>query len=156
MNTMFGFLGNAVQATCGSTPASEAPAPGEPPLAPAEPIILEPTPITRPAAPADPGPSAMEAAILAEADTHDPLADHAIHETQSALDRPWTEIEAEAKANAGLRVGADLKIISVGTAHRAGQRGVRVPIVLGNDEGESVSFALTIQLDPLLDDDGDA
>ncbi|MFL2937312.1 MAG: ADP-ribosylation factor-like protein [Myxococcota bacterium] len=95
----------------------------------------------------------MEAAILAEAeDTQSSELDDLLNETRSNLDRPWAEINRETKATRGARISDDLRIVSVGTAQPSGRRSVAVPIVLGNDDGESVSLSLTISLDPLLEE----
>ena len=100
-------------------------------------------------------PTWMESAILADGqlgeDTNE-AAETAL-EAQTLLDRPWPAVEAELKTTPGARIGADLRIVSVGAASRSGRRAVRLPLVLGNDDGESVTLALTIQLDPLLDDE---
>ena len=58
---------------------------------------------------------------------------------------------ASLTAYAGARFGADLRVVSVGNATREGERAVRVPLVLGNDDGETLTVALTVQLDPLLE-----
>jgi signal recognition particle receptor subunit beta len=99
--------------------------------------------------------SLMEQAILAEAENEHEAdaAAEAAFDAQRTLDRPWEQLASEAKPSAGARIGADLKIVSVGSATRSGERGVRVPLVLGNDDGETVTLALTLQLDPLLDDE---
>jgi signal recognition particle receptor subunit beta len=136
-----------------------------PPRAPAAPIprvdpTLRPQAETydqRPAAPATQsrfaGHDAMEAAILAETDGAGEEAAETILEAQSAFDRPWPDVSIGGKASSGARIGADMKIVSVGAASRDGQLGVRVPLVLGNDEGETVTLNLRIQLEPLLDGD---
>jgi len=97
--------------------------------------------------------SMMETAILAEGeDDFEAHAAHALTEdAQAALDRPFDALMHEAKPDVGARIGADLRIVSVGDATRAGDRSVRLPLVLGNDEGETVTVGLTIALDPLLD-----
>ncbi len=96
---------------------------------------------------------AMEAAILSESDGAGEESAETILEAQSAFDRPWPDVANSAKPVSGARIGADMKIVSVGAASRDGQLGVRVPLVLGNDEGETVTLNLRIQLEPLLDDD---
>lgn len=98
--------------------------------------------------------SVMEAAILSEGEgvAEVAAADHAASRTERAFDKPWAQL-ADAKPSPGARFGADLRVVSVGTAERSGDRGVRVPLVLGNDEGETLTVALTVQLDPLLEDD---
>lgn len=99
------------------------------------------------------GADLMEAAILAEADEPEASElDALLSQTQSSLDRPWAEINPENKPTRGARISDDLRIISVGTARPDGRRSVAVPLVLGNDDGESVSLSLTIRLDPLLEE----
>jgi hypothetical protein len=95
----------------------------------------------------------MEEAILAEA--NDPENDELnslLSHTQVSLNRSWSDVERESKASSEIRFTDDLQIISVGTASRNGVRGVTVPIVLGNDDGDSMSLALTISLDPILEE----
>ncbi|MCA9511885.1 MAG: hypothetical protein KC560_14335, partial [Myxococcales bacterium] len=60
-------------------------------------------------------------------------------------------LASEPKPPSGFALGADLRIVSVGSAARAGERAVRIPLVLGDASGATASLALTIQLDPLLD-----
>ncbi len=99
--------------------------------------------------------SLMESAILAEsaddveAEAVDAVASHA----ESMLHQPWDAVSHEAKSQPGAHIGADLRIVSVGEARLTGERGLSVPIVLSNDEGETITLALSIQLDPLLDGD---
>jgi hypothetical protein len=95
----------------------------------------------------------MEQAILAEGDDAFDGADieSAAQDAQTLLDRPWSDLEAENSKPSGLRLGADLRIVSVGDAKAVETRTLRIPLVLGNDDGETVSFALTVSLDPLLD-----
>lgn len=95
----------------------------------------------------------MEAAILAESDGAGEAAAETILEAQTAFDRPWPDVAESAKAASGARIGADVQVVSVGTATRDGRLGVCVPLVLGNDEGETVTLNLRIQLEPLLDGD---
>jgi signal recognition particle receptor subunit beta len=92
----------------------------------------------------------MEQAILAEGEEAQ-SADSTARDTQVALDRPWSELEVSAGKPGGLRLGPDLRIVSVGDAHTVDLRAVRIPLVLGNDEGETVTLALTVSLDPLVD-----
>ncbi len=97
---------------------------------------------------------AMEAAILAEeaAPAGAPSTTAAVHSTQLALDDSWPAVADDLKTQAGARIGADLEVVSVGTSSREGQRGVRVPLVLGNEAGETVTVELSLSLEPLLDD----
>jgi signal recognition particle receptor subunit beta len=126
----------------------------EPQQMPAEALsepIQDLEPVAAPSPVSDPT-SVMEAAILAEGEAEAGVS-ATIEQAQLALDRPWSEVAAEAKRGPGARIGGDLRIVSVGTATRTGDRAVQVPLVLGNDEGETVTLALSIQLDPLLDDE---
>jgi hypothetical protein len=115
-------------------------------------LEAEPVPDRRPGG-RDPH-SVMEAAILSEGEGAEGVdaADDAASRTELAFDKPWAQLAHE-KPAPGARFGADLRVVSVGTAERSGERGVRVPLVLGNDEGETLTVALTVQLDPLLEDE---
>jgi len=120
----------------------------------------EPIPESAPVATAQPRATApvapitpIEQAILAEAREPEEAqaAEVAVLESQTLLDQPWDAVAAEAAKGDGARIGADMKIVSVGTARPAGERAVRLPLVLGNEDGETVTLAITIQIDPLLD-----
>jgi len=144
--------------------------PAPPPLEPAPPIEeavrvddsprSTPTPAPAPA-PADMNSSQtlMENAILAEAaddvvvSAEVDAADAVASDVQAQFDQPWDAVSHAAKPNSGARIGADFRIVSVGDASRQNDRAICVPLVLGNDEGETITLALTIQLDPLLDGD---
>jgi signal recognition particle receptor subunit beta len=99
----------------------------------------------------------MEQAILEEADHQEEAeaAASAALEAQTVLDRPWDQLAGEVKQASGVRLGPDLQIVSVGTATCVDVRAVRLPLVLGNSDGETLTLALTIALDPLLDADED-
>ena len=90
----------------------------------------------------------LEEGLLADDDAAQGVADDA----RASLDRSWSELESAAN-DSGVRIDAGLHVVSVGTASKAGDRAVRLPVVLGNDAGESVTVALTISLDPLLDEE---
>jgi len=45
--------------------------------------------------------------------------------------------------------------VSVGEATLADERSVRIPLVLGDDQGGISAVVLTVRLDPLLEDSGD-
>jgi len=132
----------------GVEPRHEAPAEpptllDAPPPAPA-PRAAEPTPAQR-----------MEDAILAEAgDPEHAAVDQAARRAESLLDTSWDPLTSDLPGSAGVRVGADLSIVSVGEATRSGERSVRVPLVLGDGEGNTSTLLLTIQLDPLTDENG--
>jgi len=90
----------------------------------------------------------MEQAILDEEDKPD--AADAAREAATLLDHSWP---AEMNPGREARLGADLSIVSVGEARRAGERSVQVPLVLGDGDGGTSTLVLTIQLDALLDED---
>jgi len=124
------------------------------------PIVPDPTPPPEPAAPAPPplappSPAAeMEEAILAEAEADaeaDPDAHAEVASAQSLLEQPWQQEEL-LEAPLGPRLGPGLSIVSVGEATRAGDRTVRVPLVLGDADGEISTLVLSISLDPLMDE----
>ena len=58
-------------------------------------------------------------------------------------------------ASGGVRIGPSLSIVSVGEATRADDRSVRIPLVLGDDEGGTSTVVLTVRIDPLLSESGD-
>jgi signal recognition particle receptor subunit beta len=124
------------------------------PIAPAT-VIREEEPVIHAEPLPDSSSSLMEAAILAEGEDHDEMeaTEVVASEAQSLLDQTWDALSKETKPAAGIHIGADLQIVSVGTAEVSGRRSVRVPLVLGNDGGETLTLALTLQLDPLLDDE---
>jgi signal recognition particle receptor subunit beta len=114
----------------------------------------EPEPIARPL----PSPQeAMEEAILAESDH----PDHAEIETEShaaasALsDESWLHAPDALAPSAGVRIGPSLSIVSVGEATRADERSVKIPLVLGDDEGGTSTVVLTVRIDPLIGESGD-
>lgn len=95
----------------------------------------------------------MEDAILRETDDPERSAiDDTAAQAESLLTTSWDPLARELEQPAGVRVGADLSIVSVGDAKRSGERAVRVPLVLGDGEGNTSTVVLTIQLDPLLDE----
>jgi hypothetical protein len=114
----------------------------------------EPAPAAPPRAP-DLAPSErMERAILAEAGHPESDAiESATRATEDLLDAPaWPEVSGEIERTRGVRIGPGLSIVSVGQATRVGDRKLRVPIVLGDPDGETATLALTIELDPLVDE----
>ena len=142
--------------------AQPAPAPLDPAPPIEEAVHVDESPPSTPApAPADMNSSQtlMESAILAEASDDAGLsaevdaADAVASDVQAQFDQPWDAVSHATKPNSGARIGADFRIVSVGDASRQSDRAICVPLVLGNDEGETITLALTIQLDPLLDGD---
>jgi signal recognition particle receptor subunit beta len=129
-----------------------APAPVAAPAAAPEPIAPpQRAPVTPP-----PGTSQlMERAILAEPEPVDAAAiDAQVESTEALLEQPWHHEPDEMPPPSGARIGPDLSIVSVGEATRADDRTLRVPIVLGDGEGETSTLVLTLRLDPLLTGDG--
>jgi signal recognition particle receptor subunit beta len=128
-------------------------------LEPEPPTRIEPMPAVDAGAPissVDPISTAerMEAAILEEADNPDfAEVDSTARQAESLLDTSWAHVTSEIEKSDGVRIGADLSIVSVGEAARSGERSVRVPLVLGDADGNTARIALTIQLDPLMDED---
>ena len=100
----------------------------------------------------------MEEAILAEPDHPEELAiDAESQAAASALsDSPWDATSpTRSRCRSGVRIGASLTIVSVGEATRADDRSVRIPLVLGDDEGGTSSVVLTVRIDPLAPESGD-
>ena len=117
-------------------PAQQAPQAVHVPVRPA--IELEPL-------------DAMEVEILKEGLEVDADAIEAtVEQAQALLDVPWDHVAEEIDAHQPLSGALELSIVSVGEATRAGDRAVRVPLVLGDTEGQTTSLVLTIQIDPLV------
>jgi signal recognition particle receptor subunit beta len=133
------------------------PAPPEP--APHEPMPTEIETDLEPEAPPQPPASSaarMEQAILAEPE-HPQASeiDASLARAEGALEDTWRPVSGEIARPAGVRLGSDLTIVSVGEATRASDRSVRLPVVLGDASGQTSSLTLTIQLDPVIDPDGE-
>lgn len=94
----------------------------------------------------------LEEAILAEAEALDAGADAGSDAARALLDQPWHEQGDALEPPLGARITGDLSIVSVGQATRADERSVRVPIVLGDAEGETSTVVLTLRIDPLVDE----
>jgi hypothetical protein len=148
-----------------------APSPAPAPAAVPAPAATPPTPTPRAGAPRAPIESTtrldlptydpaerpsrelLEAALLAEA-----AEERAPARTQVVLEPPAAPVRAPAAAARPAAPptpgapGAGFEIVSVGEATRTGPRALRVPLTLANAAGERISFALTLQLEGLLDD----
>jgi hypothetical protein len=99
----------------------------------------------------------LEDAILEETEQPGAAAlDAQVASTASLLDSPWHDEPEALAASPGPRIGRDLSIVSVGQATRVDARSVRVPLVLGDRDGETATLVLTIQLDALSGDGDDA
>ena len=78
-----------------------------------------------------------------------------MRDAQTLLEASFDPVADEIEKSTGIRLGPDLEIVSVGTATRAGDRAVRVPLVLGDADGQTANLTLTIQLDALGDEPQD-
>jgi signal recognition particle receptor subunit beta len=93
----------------------------------------------------------LEAAILAESagDEVDALAELVELESEPGRQPDWNAVESSAnKPDAGL--GAHLKIVSVGQAALDTEGAVQLPLVLGDDDGQTRTVVLSLRLDELL------
>src|SRR5499426_1919101 len=124
--------------------------------------LRDQVPAAAPAAPArDPEPLAsapptpverMESAMLAEAEHPDAGAvAEAARGAEALLSPGWTAASGEIERPAGVRLGPDLTIVSVGTAVRSGDREVALPLVLGDASGRTGTLLLTLRLDALIE-----
>jgi len=95
----------------------------------------------------------LESAILTEGEDAD-LADAQVRDAESLLETPWHD-GGDDLSRFGARLTGDLSIVSVGEATRVDDRAVRVPVVLGDGDGETSTLVLTIRLDPLVDGTSD-
>ncbi len=121
-------------------PAARAPQPAR---------AAEPIPASVVASPA----TRMERAILEEAEHPEHAAiGAAAHETETLLDGPaWEQAEelAEPEAPGGL---GRLRVESVARASTTPDGAVRVELVLEDEDGRRSAVALTLRIDPLLED----
>lgn len=100
---------------------------------------------------------ALEDAILEEPEHLDAAElDAEVASTASLLESPWHDAPESLVQSPGPRISRDLSIVSVGTATRVDERSVRVPLVLGDRDGETATLVLTIRLDALDGEGGDA
>jgi hypothetical protein len=116
-------------------------------------VPAPPAPAPPPPAPAA-APNRMEAALAAvgaEADAE--ALDAAASDAESLLGSSFPDLSGEIDRPEGVRLGPELTIVSVGEASRAGERSVRLPLVLGDGAGGTSTLVLTLQLDALVEDD---
>jgi hypothetical protein len=98
----------------------------------------------------------MEDAILSAADHPEVAAiDDLTLEAQTAFDAPWEDLETDEDDVRGALLDPELSITSVGEATRSGERGIRVPIVVADKRGRTSTLVLTVQLDPVREENGD-
>ncbi len=92
----------------------------------------------------------LEAAILAEADElgSEDLANSIEFDFSDGTQPDWHAVTADAmKPEAGL--GGELRIVSVGQASVELDGGVRLPLVLGDEAGQTRTVVLSLRLDEL-------
>jgi len=98
----------------------------------------------------------LEAAILAEGEAEglEDLTDAAPLDLSSEQMSDWELASGEA-SKPDMNLGGDLRIVSVGQATLEADGGVRLPLVLGDESGQSRSVVLALRLDALETPDGD-
>ncbi len=97
----------------------------------------------------------LEEAILSEGEALDEGATQLeadVQQAQELLEPPWHHGVDALEPPLGARIGTDLSIVSVGEATSEDDRTVRVPLVLGDGDGETSTLVLSVRLDPLLDE----
>lgn len=98
----------------------------------------------------------LEAAILAEADEFgsEGPAESIEVDFSGGMQPDWDAVTAEAlKPEGGL--GGELRIVSVGQASVEIDGGVRLPLVLGDEAGQTRSVVLSLRLDELAENGTD-
>jgi signal recognition particle receptor subunit beta len=148
LQTLSTISKKVIRALRGQSLTNPAP-PAQAPQPPSPPPASQPPPLQSAS-------ERMEAAILAEP-THVESADIEADAfaARSLLEQHSPHDIDEMAPPAGARIGRDLCIVSVGEATRADERSVRVPLVVGDAEGETSTLLLTVRLDPLLDEGPD-
>lgn len=98
----------------------------------------------------------LEAAILAEADGEgrDELAKLVVLDPSTGTQPDWNAISGNLAKPEG-NLGADLRIVSVGQAALDTDGGVQLPLVLGDESGQTRTVVLTLRLDALVGEDSD-
>jgi signal recognition particle receptor subunit beta len=98
----------------------------------------------------------LEAAILAEGEEAglEELAD-AVEVDLSSDEVPEWELSPDEASKPDMNLGGDLRIVSVGQATVEMDGGVRLPLVLGDESGQSRSVVLSLRLDTLVGDGSD-
>jgi len=93
----------------------------------------------------------LEAAILAEAEqpAADPISELIEMETASGTQPDWNAISGSPTKPEGT-LGADLRIVSIGQASLESDGGVRLPLVLGDESGQTQTVVLSLKIDALI------
>jgi signal recognition particle receptor subunit beta len=93
----------------------------------------------------------LEAAILAEADNQDPdpISELIEMDVATRAQPDWNATSGTTTKPTG-GFGADLRIVSIGQASLESDGGVRLPLVLGDESGQTRTVVLSLKLDALL------
>ena len=93
----------------------------------------------------------LEAAILAEGDGEDQgdIAELVELDPATGTQPDWNAISGNIAKPPG-SLGADLRIVSVGQAALDSDGGVRLPLVLGDENGQTRTVVLSLRLDALI------
>ena len=93
----------------------------------------------------------LEAAILAEADSQDPdpISELIEMDVATRAQPDWNATSGTTTKPTG-GFGADLRIVSIGQASLESDGGVRLPLVLGDESGQTRTVVLSLKLDALL------
>jgi signal recognition particle receptor subunit beta len=93
----------------------------------------------------------LEAAILAEAEdpAADPISQLIEMETAAGTQPDWNAVSGSPTKPDGT-LGADLRIVSIGQASLESDGGVRLPLVLGDESGQTQTVVLSLKIDALI------
>ena len=135
------------------TPSATQASPGEAAVPAAPPVPPSPTDDTMPARSQE----ILEAAILAEAEEPDgdTTGEAIALELSPPSSQPDWGATAGGESEPKEMLSTDLRIVSVGQADLDGEGGLRIPVVLGDAEGQTRSVLLSLRIDALPHDGGD-
>ena len=113
-------------------------------------LVLDEGPVFSSTASADSSHDLLEAAILAEGDeVGDGSLDEALNFEMTSETQPdWDAVTADALKPDGA-VGGALRIVSAGQASVEVDGGLRLPLVLGDESGQTRSVVLSLRIDEL-------
>ena len=127
-----------------------------PPPAPTPPIAAPVAPLPQAPVEAPRAADLMERALADEGTELDaPALDFAASQAENLLEKSFSDFAGEIARPPGVRLDADVSIVSIGEATRTGVRSLRVPLVLGDPQGGTSTLVLSIQLDALVEGDAD-
>lgn len=93
----------------------------------------------------------LEAAILAEGEGSEELAEAVEIDFSDGAQPDWNAVTCEAEKPEG-KLGGELRIVSAGQPTVEPGGGVRLPLVLGDEDGQTRSVVLSLRLDALAAD----